>query len=139
MSENKPSVFFRLTVVGVFAVLAEKMLVEQKVVGALDVGVNKLGKQRHFRHFLQYHRVFNRLLRVFAESERAVGLDEHRRRFQRIAALEALDNRKAGVLLVLAVYLFLGERADARNVAVEAVSVRGAVERNVPACANDVA
>ena len=82
----------------------------------------------HKRDLFEHDRVVDRLVRVLAPGERAVVVDEHGGNLCRVdaAALEFLDDDKAGVLFICVLDLLRRHAAGAGDLAVEIIALRGA-------------
>ena len=82
----------------------------------------------HKRDLFKHNGVVDRLVRVLAPGERAVVVDEHGGNLCRVdaAALEFLDDDKAGVLFIRVLDLLRRHAAGAGDLAVEIVALRGA-------------
>ena len=82
----------------------------------------------HERDLFKHNGVVDRLVRVLAPGERAVVVDEHGGNLCRVdaAALEFLDDDKAGVLFIRVLDLLRRHAAGAGDLAVEIVALRGA-------------
>jgi hypothetical protein len=121
-----------LPVIGVRAVLAVKMLSQQRLLHGCETGLADVpqgdGAVGELRHILEHGGVLDRFEGVAAPGEGAVGVDEHRRHARGVDRPEGLDDDKAGVFFIVAAYLGRGHRAGAGDAAVEIVGV-GRAER----------
>ena len=68
-----------LTVVGIFAVLAEVVLIQQGLWDTACIGIEHYGVKIHKCHLFHNHRIVNRLCGILAPGKWAVGMNYNSR------------------------------------------------------------
>ena len=102
-----------LSVISVFPVLSQKMLVK-KLTAHFFVTSEGFGKIRHFRHLFKHNGVCKCRIRRFAPDKRTMRADKDSRHRRRILSGKGFDNNLSGIFFVLWSYFLRGSSLSYR-------------------------
>ena len=121
-----------LAIVGILAMLAQIVLIQQFLLHGFLTGSNRLGMEGHEGQFLQNHSIVDSIVGISAPCEGAMAMNQNSGNIISGLSFEGLDNHVSGFQLILAADLFRGHLPGTGNFAVEVVAVGSAVGRNAP-------